>query len=280
MTVMISNLISPRSIATCSMGGSLIGQLAAAARAGFGGIELCAGDLEASKLTPAQACSAARGLGVRIFLWQPLRDIEGASPRQFRRNLERARSAIALAAELGAGGIIAVSSTAPGAIDDDALAAGQLARLAEVAAAEGVRVAYEALSWGTHVRTAAHAWQVIQLAGCQNLGLCLDSFHFLAAGEDPALIRRIPGGRIGAVQLADAPWLPDLGFRDWSRHRRLLPGDGNLDVTAFTAAVLATGYTGPWGLEIFNDTFRGRAPLGVAEAGMQSLDWLEKETRG
>jgi 4-hydroxyphenylpyruvate dioxygenase len=274
---MISNQLAPRSIATCSFGGSLIGQMAAAARAGFDGTELCAGDLDASKLTPAQARAAAKGLGIKIYLWQPLRDIEAAAPGQFRRNLERARQFTGLAAELGASGIVAVSSVSGEAADDDILAADQLGQLADIAAAAGVRVAYEALSWGTRVRTAAHAWKLVQLAGHANLGICLDSFHFLAAMEDPGLIRRIPGDRIAAVQLADAPWLPGLGFLDWSRHRRLMPGDGDLDVAGFTAAVLATGYQGAWGLEIFNDETRGRSPLVVAEAGMQSLDWLEKE---
>lgn len=36
------------------------------------------------------------------------------------------------------------------------------------------------------------------------LGLCLDSFHILSRGSDPARIREIPGDRIFYLQLADA----------------------------------------------------------------------------
>jgi 4-hydroxyphenylpyruvate dioxygenase len=275
----LPRLMTPRSIATVTMGGSLTGQLTAAAWAGFDGVEICSGDLDASGLTPVQVRIAAADLGLTIFLWQPLRDIEAAPPGQFTRNLERARRAAGLAADLGAGTIVVCSSVAPEAIDDDALAAAQLTQLAETAARDGVRVAYEALSWGTRVRTSLHAWQLVALAGHPNLGICLDSFHFLAAGEDPAWIGGIPGDRITAVQLADAPLRPGLGFLDWSRHHRCLPGDGDLDVAAFTAAVRGTGYAGAWALEIFNDTFRQYPPQQVADAGMRSLDDLEPASR-
>ncbi len=57
----------------------------------------------------------------------------------------------------------------------------------------------------------------------------------------------------------------------WSRHFCTMPGQGDLDVTAFSGAVAATGYAGPWSLEIFNDQFRGGSPGTIAADGHRSL---------
>ncbi|GAA3191860.1 hypothetical protein GCM10020255_091620 [Rhodococcus baikonurensis] len=48
------------------------------------------------------------------------------------------------------------------------------------------------------------------------LGTCLDSFHILSRGDDPAGIREIPGEKIFFLQLADAPFLA-MDILQWSR---------------------------------------------------------------
>ena len=66
-----------RSVATVSLGdGTLEQKLAAAAAAGFDGVELCEADLEASRLSSPEAGQAAADLGLRIYLYQPFRDFE------------------------------------------------------------------------------------------------------------------------------------------------------------------------------------------------------------
>ena len=57
----------------------------------------------------------------------------------------------------------------------------------------------------------------------------------------------------------------------WSRHFRNFPGQGDLDVTGFMRAVLASGYTGPLSLEVFNDDFRAAPARLVARDGLRSL---------
>jgi len=44
-----------------------------------------------------------------------------------------------------------------------------------------------------------------------------------------------------------------MDFLYWLRHFRNMPGEGDLTVTGFMRAVMATGYNGPISLEIFND---------------------------
>ena len=61
----------------------------------------------------------------------------------------------------------------------------------------------------------------------------------------------------------------------WSRHYRCFPGQGALDVAGFAARVLATGYSGPLSLEVFNDVFRQADPCRTAVDAMRSLILLE-----
>jgi 4-hydroxyphenylpyruvate dioxygenase len=63
----------------------------------------------------------------------------------------------------------------------------------------------------------------------------------------------------------------DMDLLSWSRHFRNMPGQGDLDVAGFLAAVEATGYRGYLSLEIFNDQFRAGSARRVAVDGRRSL---------
>ena len=129
-----------RSVATVSLGnGTLEEKLAAAAAAGLDGIELCEPDLQASRLSPAQAGQEAADLGLRIYLYQPFRDFEAVPSSRLQANLDRAERAFDTMGALQADTLLVCSSTSPQAIDDDGLAASQLALLADRAQARGMR---------------------------------------------------------------------------------------------------------------------------------------------
>ncbi|WP_328345767.1 bifunctional sugar phosphate isomerase/epimerase/4-hydroxyphenylpyruvate dioxygenase family protein [Streptomyces violaceus] len=253
------------SIATVSLSGSLTGKLDAAARAGFDGVEIFENDLLASPLTPEDIRARCADLGLTIDLFQPMRDIEAVPEAEFSRNLRRARHKFDLMRRLGADTVLVCSSVSPQAVDDDALAAEQLSRLADLARESGVKVAYEALAWGRHVSTYDHAWRIVEAAGHPALGTCLDSFHILSRGSDPKGIADIPGEKIFFLQLADAPLLA-MDVLQWSRHYRCFPGQGGFDVAGLVRNVLRTGYDGPLSLEVFNDVFR------QADAGPTAVD--------
>ncbi|HTU72142.1 MAG TPA: sugar phosphate isomerase/epimerase [Trebonia sp.] len=268
-----------RSVATVSLGdGTLEEKLTAAAAAGFDGVELCEADLQASRLSPAQAGQAAADLGLRVCLYQPFRDFEAVPAGQLRAGLDRAERAFDTMAAVGADTLLVCSSTSPQAIDDDALAASQLALLADRAGARGMRVAWEAMSWATRVSDYRHGWRIVRAAAHPALGVCLDSFHILAQQHDPAGIGRIPGEKIFFAQLAGAPLMP-LDLLTWSRHHRCLPGAGDLDVTGFAAVLAAAGYTGPWSLEVFSDQLRAARPAVAAAECMRSLAGLARALR-
>src|SRR3954454_3823919 len=185
-----------RSIATVCLSGTLEDKLAAAARAGFDGIELFEADLLGSPLAPAGVRAGAGARGLSIELYQPFRDFEGVAPEQLERNLRRAEHKLDVMDALGADTMLVCSNFAPDAIDDDALAAAQLHALAERAAARGMRIAYEALAWGTNVSEYDHAWRIVDAADHPALGTCLDSFHVLSRGTSLDAIAAIPAEKL------------------------------------------------------------------------------------
>ena len=243
------------SIATVCLSGTLPQKLEAAAAARFDAVEIFESDLTYFEGSPGDVRELAGDLGLEIALFQPFRDFEGAPRERRQRNLDRAERKFDLMAELGTNRLLLCSNVAPDTIADDEAAVDDLGRLAERAGHRGIIVGYEALAWGRHVRTWAHAWRIVEAVGQPSLGLIVDSFHTLSLGDDPSGLAQVPGERIVFVQVADAPRL-QMDVLSWSRHFRCFPGQGDLDVAGFLAAVLASGYGGPVSLEVFNDEFR------------------------
>ena len=269
----------PRSIATVSLAGTLPEKLEAAASVGFNGVELFENDLLTFDGTPAEVRRIGRELGLAITAFQPFRDFEAMPEPQRTRNLERAESKFDVMKALGTDLMLVCSNVHPAATDDAARAAADLRTLAERAAPRGLRVAYEALSWGRYVKRWSEAWQIVRQADHPALGLVLDSFHTLALGDDYAGLAALPAEKLFFVQLADAPLMAG-DLLSWSRHFRNFPGQGNLDVVAFLRAVLASGYSGPLSLEVFNDEFRAAPARLTARDGIRSLILAEAEAGG
>ena len=263
-------------IATVCLSGTLEDKLDAIAAAGFHGVEIFENDLIQAPLSPAEIGRRCADLGLKVDLYQPFRDLEAVPPRVFAANLRRAEAKFAIMAQLGADTMLVCSSVSPDAVDDDDLAAEQLHALAARAADHGLRIAYEALAWGRFVNTYDHSWRIVRRADHPALGVCLDSFHVLSRGSDPAGIQVIPGEKIFFLQLADAPRL-DMDVLQWSRHHRLFPGQGAFDLAGFVRYVLDTGYAGPLSLEVFNDVFRQSDPRTAAVDAMRSLLVLQEQ---
>ncbi|MCQ1956727.1 sugar phosphate isomerase/epimerase and 4-hydroxyphenylpyruvate domain-containing protein [Arthrobacter sp. zg-Y826] len=265
------------SIATVCLSGTLEEKMRACADAGFDGIEIFEPDLLVSPSSPEQIRTLADALGLTLDLYQPFRDFEGVEAPLLEANLDRARAKFELMNRLGIETMLLCSNVGTATIDDDAAAADQLRRLGELAAGYGVKVAYEALAWGRYVNDFEHAQRIVDLADHPQIGTCLDSFHILSRGWDPAAIEKIPAEKIFFVQLADAPEL-SLDVLSWSRHYRVFPGEGAFDLVRFMAHLVRSGYNGPVSLEIFNDVFRQTAEDRTAVDAMRSLIWLEERT--
>ena len=266
------------SIATVSISGNFPEKLEAIAGAGFDGIEIFEQDFIAHDGDPKEVGDMIRAMGLEITLFQPFRDFEGLPEPHRAKVFDRVERKFDLMQDLGTDLVLICSSCHPEALGGIDRSAADFKELGDRAAKRGLRVGYEALAWGRHVNDHRDAWEIVRRADHGSVGLILDSFHTLARRIDPETIRRIPGDKIFFVQLADAPAI-DMDLLYWSRHFRNMPGEGDLDVTGFMKAVMATGYTGPISLEIFNDQFRGGHPKTIAKDGYRSLVALMDDVR-
>ncbi len=261
------------SIATVSLSGDLSEKLGAISAAGFGAVEIFENDFLAFDQGPREVGRMVRDAGLEISLFQPFRDFEGLPEPQRGRAFERARRKFETMNELGTDLILICSNVSPLALGGIDRAAEDLAALGDVAREHGVRIGYEALAWGRYVNDHRDAWEIVRRADHPQVGLILDSFHSLSRGIDSGSIRSIPKDKIAIVQMADAPRL-DLDLLSWSRHYRNMPGQGDLPVADFMAAVEATGYDGYYSLEIFNDQFRAGSARQTAVDGRRSLIYM------
>jgi 4-hydroxyphenylpyruvate dioxygenase len=185
-----------RAIATVCLSGTLEDKLAAAAGAGFDGVEVFENDLIAAPWSPAEVAAHCADLGLSIDLYQPFRDLDSVEEDRFAANLRRAEAKFDVMAALGTDTVLVCSSVSPDAVTDDDRLAAQLHTLADRAAGRGLRIAYEALAWGRHVSTWDHSWDVVRRGDHPALGLCLDSFHVLSRGGDPAGIADVPAAKL------------------------------------------------------------------------------------
>lgn len=266
------------SIATVSLSGTLPDKLQAAAAARFDGVEIFESDLTWYGGSPREVRSMAADLGLEITLYQPFRDFEGLPRDRLARNLDRAERKFDVMGDLGVNLLLLCSNVSADTILEDGPAAEDLAAVAERAGRRGIRIGYEALSWGRHVKTWGHAWKLVRMVDQPSLGLLVDSFHTLALGDDPSGLADVPGDRIFFVQMADAPKLP-MDVLPWSRHFRCYPGQGEFDLAGFLAPILKSGYGGPLSLEVFNDDLRAMSSRQSAADGARSLLYLEERTR-
>jgi hydroxypyruvate isomerase len=145
--------------------------------------------------------------------------------------------------------------------EQDELAAENLGLAADAAARIGGTVLVEPVSGADRypLLTAADALAAIDRASGagarDNIKLLLDVYHLAVNGDDVDAAIDAAAGRIGHVQIADAPG-------------RNEPGTGKLDIDRYLDRIYATGYDGWVGCEY--------KPSG---ASADSFDWLPRERR-
>ncbi|VWX62758.1 conserved hypothetical protein [Burkholderiales bacterium 8X] len=266
---------------TVTLGGGLGHKLDCMRAAGFSGIELWARDLIAYPGGVEKAAERVKASGLRVTDFQPLRDFECAPDAMRPHRLEMAREQLRQMALVGADLLLVCSTTSPLAIDDAERAAGDLRTLADLAEPLGIRICYEALSWGRHVNRWEQAWDIVRRCDHPAVGLNLDSFHMSVKGDDTpetlAALGEVPTSKIFLVQLAD--YFFEYGNRqadliELARHQRLFPGEGLHDMRDMVRLLEERGYGGHYTFEVFNDDYLNSDPMVVAERGMKSARWM------
>jgi len=244
-------------------------RVAAVAAAGFTGFGIRRGDLLRVEADPGFAV-LRRMLddhGLRIL---ELEFLEGwflpAGPA--RAASDRARADFLRAAgALGARHLKIGADFSGGSFKPEPMAP-HLAELARQAADAGTRVALEPMPF-TNVRTPLQGLELIELVDHPAAGLCIDIWHVERVGVPVASLASIPGRRIVAVELDDAPREPEQDLLPDTFAGRRFPGEGDFDVAGFVAAIRATGFDGAFGVEMLSTAFRS---LPVEEATRRAYE--------
>lgn len=261
------------------MAGPLASRLDAARTAGFGEIMLWASDL-VGELPYAEAVRTVRESGLRVTGLQLLRDADGlgVGPQRSHK-LGHAETLFKMCVDVGAPMLLVCSNVSPDSSRDRSTIVADLRALTQAAERHGVRLAYEALSWGHAVSDVVAAWEVVQQVDMAGFGLAVDSLHLLAAQSSPEALARMDIDKVFLLQLSDCLTRNLAGTAERlhvARHARVFPGEGlhGDEVVAYADVLWKAGYAGPLSFEVFHDDF-GLSPASVvAERACNSAAWL------
>jgi sugar phosphate isomerase/epimerase len=279
---MASNIISGFGMDTISLAGPIEAKLEAMLQAGFSQVMLKANDLVGHPQGLQTAVKAVKASGLRGTGFQVLRDFEGLSGHLHEYKVDIAKSMLEMAAALDCKVLLACSSVSAHASQDLDKIAKDLRKLAMLAVPFGIKIAYEGLSWGRTINEYTTAWDVVCRADAPNLGVCIDSYHVLAAKTPLDELDFIDPAKIFLVQLADFMWNETKSFeerRDTARTFRVFPGEGvhNDDLVDLVLRLDQLGYSGDYSFEVFNDDYLNLPLPLVAERARKSATWLAED---
>ncbi len=143
-------------------------------------------------------------------------------------------------------------------LDETASAFG---RFCDEARRWGVSVALEFVPY-SGIRTLQDAWTIVERSTRDNAGLVLDVWHAHRSGVAPSAVASIPAHRWLSVQICDAEPIAWDDIMEESRHARLLPGEGCIDIAGYLRALAAIGARPAVAVEVISDKLHA---MGSAE---------------
>jgi len=243
----------------------------AAAEAGFTGIGLHADDVARTVATGLdvplmRSVLAEHGLAVVELEFLGGWALDGPDPAVV--------AGIEAAADAFGGRHVTAGEFRPADRLDLDAAAQRLGAVARRLGGRGLSVALEAFPWSA-IPDPATAIELLRRTEAPNAGLMIDVWHFFNGGAEPGLLAGLPPAAIVAVQLNDGPRVHDDHLHH-ARSARMLPGEGDLDVTGLVDALRRNGFDGPWCVEVNTPEFRALpvdvAAKAAADAALAVLD--------
>jgi sugar phosphate isomerase/epimerase len=153
----------------------------------------------------------------------------------------------------------------------------EFALLCKQAAERGTKVLFEMLPAAfSRAPSLDQVLSIVRGSGAKNGGIMLDNLHLQRIGTPPQdIVKKIGRDIHIGVEINDGylAMPAPARFEDSVINKRLLPGDGEFDITAFLHAAWTWGYTGPVGVEVLNEYMR-KWPLETA-----ATEGFEKTTR-
>lgn len=140
------------------------------------------------------------------------------------------------------------------------------AALCKDAANAGTRILFEVMPFSM-IDNLADALTMCELADADNGGLMIDTWHIVKMHTPYAVLAAAPKRFILGVELNDGYIQTPEGMdlQTETTQHRAFPGQGEFDMPGFMDAVAATGYDGPYGVEVIRAENRGRSVDELAE---------------
>lgn len=212
-------------------------------------------------------------------------DVERWQPAERRAMLDEASRITELAAAIGASHVQVLSGPVqpsggyrgPASLSPSELrraTADGLRAVADLGAAAGIRYYLEPLAW-TPLAGLTDAVAAIEAADRENVGLVLDFWHLWQAGTTPDEVAALDRGLIFGVDVGDSLGPRGAGRSGDQASRRVWPGEGEIPLREWTAAVRATGFDGWWDNELYSPLhWESDDPWAIAaglKTGLQAL---------
>lgn len=136
------------------------------------------------------------------------------------------------------------------------LTAQNIVAMAKIGKPYGLRFQLEGAAW-TPIHSIAQCLELLAEANCDNVGLVLDFWHLWAGrGTSPDDVARLDQSLIYGVHFCDG-FRPEQGaaWPDEKLLRDVLPGEGQIPLKEWVAAVHATGFDGVWSTELLGTKY-------------------------
>jgi sugar phosphate isomerase/epimerase len=253
-------------------------RLDAARRAGFTYMSVFPIDMAVwrKEMSDREIANAFRAAGVEVntidpyVQWTPGFALTNSMDEATRSFIDHDEDAVfAMADVLGARQLNCVS-WAQGPLDV-AASAEALRRVVKRASAADMKITLEFMPI-SNIPDLRAALEILKAVDDTALSLTLDTWHFFRSDPDLALLRTVDGTRILEVQLADAMHVLHGDLMNDLQHHRMVPGDGEFDISAVTAALRDIGAWRSIGPEIFSDEMDRLSAADAAARARAGLD--------
>jgi sugar phosphate isomerase/epimerase len=247
----------------------ILGQIRAAAAAGYAGIELWFDAVDAhvargGSVAEIRQALADHGLSVPTMIY--LGGWFDAHDQQYPQVLNECRRRMGIAAELRAPYVIAGP---PLGKADYELGARRYRELLEIGERMGVRPAMEFLGFVDQLNTIEEALAVMHKSGRSDATTVLDPAHIHRGGGSLESIAKLTADQIAISHFDDCP--ADVPREQQRDEDRVMPGQGVFDLKRYLDLLRAIGYRRYLSLELFREDLWARDATEVAREGLGAM---------
>jgi len=240
---------------------------------GFGAVEFTMDKIEAllEKGTVAGIKAMVQELGLETASINGPENFNLIGKREFSELLNRTGKVVEVANQLNSNLLIPVPSPAQkGMREEDAISqtADALEELSDYCG-NNIKLGLEFLGMRECSINNLHAaTETIKRVGRSNVGLVLDSFHMHISDSRFLEISQLKRDQVFLAHVNDSERGEKNKLTDANR---LYPGEGDIDLTAFTTSLKSIGYDRFLSLELLRPEYWRQDPLLVAKTGRESL---------